>query len=231
MRTARRVGRTVVLRLRFDDFSRATRPHDAPGDRRVAHDPRAARELLASAGPLSPATGSPSSVSRSATSTTSAPSQLTLRSSPGLDRTRRGARRGPRPLSGTAAIMRAVLLAGTRASRCPCSRTEASRPDRRRATGTRGRPHATRRCAARAARQAGGQAPGRAPRAPRRRLGLPVKLHSGRLKAPTTGSDKAGMKRAARPRVPCCALARRRRARGSRVLGASPRSESSSTST
>jgi DNA polymerase-4 len=30
MRTAGRVGRTVVLRLRFDDFSRATRSHTVP---------------------------------------------------------------------------------------------------------------------------------------------------------------------------------------------------------
>src|SRR5205814_9991313 len=30
MRTADRVGRTVVLRLRFDDFSRATRSHTLP---------------------------------------------------------------------------------------------------------------------------------------------------------------------------------------------------------
>ncbi len=30
LRTARRVGRTVVLRLRFDDFSRATRSHTLP---------------------------------------------------------------------------------------------------------------------------------------------------------------------------------------------------------
>jgi DNA polymerase-4 len=30
MRTARRIGRTVVLRLRFDDFSRATRSHTLP---------------------------------------------------------------------------------------------------------------------------------------------------------------------------------------------------------
>ena len=41
MRTAGRVGRTVVLRLRFDDFSRATRSHTLPrADRRVADDPR-----------------------------------------------------------------------------------------------------------------------------------------------------------------------------------------------
>ena len=30
MRAARRVGRTVVLRLRFDDFTRATRSHTLP---------------------------------------------------------------------------------------------------------------------------------------------------------------------------------------------------------
>ena len=30
MRAAGRVGRTVVLRLRFDDFSRATRSHSLP---------------------------------------------------------------------------------------------------------------------------------------------------------------------------------------------------------
>jgi DNA polymerase-4 len=30
MRTAKRVGRTVVLRLRFEDFSRATRSHTLP---------------------------------------------------------------------------------------------------------------------------------------------------------------------------------------------------------
>ena len=49
MRTARRVGRTVVLRLRFDDFSRATRSHTMP---RATAESRtilgAARELLAS---------------------------------------------------------------------------------------------------------------------------------------------------------------------------------------
>jgi DNA polymerase-4 len=35
MRVAGRVGRTVVLRLRFDDFSRATRSHTLP--RATAH--------------------------------------------------------------------------------------------------------------------------------------------------------------------------------------------------
>jgi DNA polymerase IV len=53
MRTARRIGRTVVLRLRFDDFTRATRSF-------TLHDPTAesqtvletARALLATATPL-----------------------------------------------------------------------------------------------------------------------------------------------------------------------------------
>jgi DNA polymerase-4 len=53
MRAARRVGRTVVLRLRFDDFSRATRSHTLP--RATAHTPTilaTARGLLAGAVPL-----------------------------------------------------------------------------------------------------------------------------------------------------------------------------------
>jgi DNA polymerase-4 len=53
MRAASRVGRTVVLRLRFDDFSRATRSHTLP--RASAHTETilgAARELLAIATPL-----------------------------------------------------------------------------------------------------------------------------------------------------------------------------------
>jgi DNA polymerase-4 len=53
LRRAGRVGRTVVLRLRFDDFSRATRSRTLP--RPTAHTGTilaAARELLASARPL-----------------------------------------------------------------------------------------------------------------------------------------------------------------------------------
>ena len=41
MRAADRVGRTVVLRLRFDDFSRATRSHTLPrATAQTPHDPR-----------------------------------------------------------------------------------------------------------------------------------------------------------------------------------------------
>jgi DNA polymerase-4 len=53
MRAARRVGRTVVLRLRFDDFSRATRSHTLP--RATAHTPTilaTARWLLIAATPM-----------------------------------------------------------------------------------------------------------------------------------------------------------------------------------
>jgi DNA polymerase-4 len=53
MRKAGRLGRTVVLRMRFDDFSRATRSHTLP--RATAHTPTVlatARALLASAEPL-----------------------------------------------------------------------------------------------------------------------------------------------------------------------------------
>jgi DNA polymerase IV len=53
MRTAGRIGRTVVLRLRFDDFSRATRSHTLPFA--TAHTQTilaTARGLLATATPL-----------------------------------------------------------------------------------------------------------------------------------------------------------------------------------
>ncbi len=53
MRAAGRAGRTVILRLRFDDFSRATRSYTLP--RPTAHTERilaTARALLATAGPL-----------------------------------------------------------------------------------------------------------------------------------------------------------------------------------
>jgi DNA polymerase IV len=58
VRAAKRVGRTVVLRLRFDDFSRATRSQTLPhptARTRVVLD--AARELLAGAQPLIRARG------------------------------------------------------------------------------------------------------------------------------------------------------------------------------
>ncbi len=53
MRAAGRVGRTVVLRLRFDDFSRATRSHTLPAA--TAHTQTilaTVRALLAAATPM-----------------------------------------------------------------------------------------------------------------------------------------------------------------------------------
>ena len=53
MRTARRVGRTVVLRLRFDDFSRATRSYTlARGTAQTETILATARGLLATAMPM-----------------------------------------------------------------------------------------------------------------------------------------------------------------------------------
>jgi len=52
MRAAGRTGRTVVLRLRFDDFSRATRSHTLPWATSSTQPIlAAARQLLASAAP------------------------------------------------------------------------------------------------------------------------------------------------------------------------------------
>jgi DNA polymerase-4 len=53
MRDARRVGRTVVLRLRFDDYTRATRSHTlAQATAQTETILAAARGLLAAAIPL-----------------------------------------------------------------------------------------------------------------------------------------------------------------------------------
>jgi DNA polymerase-4 len=53
MRAAGRVGRTVVLRLRFADFTRATRSHTLPQATAETHTIlTAARELLAMAAPM-----------------------------------------------------------------------------------------------------------------------------------------------------------------------------------
>src|SRR5690606_35706740 len=53
MRAARRVGRTVTLRLRFDDFTRATRSHTTPAPTAATEAVLSvARALLAAAMPL-----------------------------------------------------------------------------------------------------------------------------------------------------------------------------------
>lgn len=58
LRDAGRVGRTVTLRLRFDDFSRATRSHTLPqATSRTDHILGAVRDLLAAARPTIQARG------------------------------------------------------------------------------------------------------------------------------------------------------------------------------
>jgi DNA polymerase-4 len=58
LRTAGRAGRTVVVRLRFDDFSRVTRSHTLPrATDRTDTVLSVARDLLAGAGPLIGARG------------------------------------------------------------------------------------------------------------------------------------------------------------------------------
>jgi DNA polymerase-4 len=53
LRAAGRVGRTIVLRLRFDDFTRATRSHTLPQATAETHSIlAAARELLVTATPM-----------------------------------------------------------------------------------------------------------------------------------------------------------------------------------
>ncbi|BAX95022.1 DNA polymerase IV [Mycobacterium shigaense] len=53
MRAAGRTGRTVVLRLRFDDFTRATRSHTLPWATSSTQPIlNAARQLVSSAAPL-----------------------------------------------------------------------------------------------------------------------------------------------------------------------------------
>jgi DNA polymerase IV len=53
MRSAKRIGRTVTLRLRFDDFSRATRSHTLPwGTAETRTILAAARALMSGAAPL-----------------------------------------------------------------------------------------------------------------------------------------------------------------------------------
>ena len=92
-----RVGRTVVLRLRFDDFTRATRSHTLPrGDRAHRGDPRrGARAARRGAAADRAAAASRWSASRSATSTTTARSSSRCPSSRAAAARARSARRRP----------------------------------------------------------------------------------------------------------------------------------------
>ena len=113
MRAAGRVGRTVVLRLRFGDFSRATRSHTLPRATAQTQTILAtARGLLATAHAADRAAGPDARRRRGrATSKTTAPSSSTLP----FDRVAAAARSTPRSTRcasrfGSTAITRAVLL-------------------------------------------------------------------------------------------------------------------------
>ena len=111
MRAAGRVGRTVVLRLRFDDFTRATRSHTLPWATAETHVILAtARGLLAAATPLIERQGLTLVGIAVGNLENDVPLQLTLpfdpRSGGALDTALDEVRRR----FGTAAITRAVLL-------------------------------------------------------------------------------------------------------------------------
>jgi DNA polymerase-4 len=119
LRKGHRVGRTVVLRLRFDDFSRATRSHTLPeptGETRTIL--ATARDLLAVATPLIEAKGI-TLVGVTLSNLETVDDQLLL---PG-DRRRAGALDAAvdevRERFGTDAIVRAVLLGRDRGLAVP----------------------------------------------------------------------------------------------------------------
>jgi DNA polymerase-4 len=111
VREASRVGRTVVLRLRFDDFSRATRSHTLPhptARTRVVLD--AARELLDASQPLVRARGLTMVGVALTNLADDLPFQLELPFDPGDGALLDAALDEIRDRYGTAAVTRAVLL-------------------------------------------------------------------------------------------------------------------------
>ena len=111
MRRARRVGRTVVLRLRFDDFSRATRSHTlAFATAETETILLTARQLLVTAAPMIQRQGLTLVGIAVANLQNETPLQLALP----FERDRRGALDaaldGVRDRFGSAAVTRAVLL-------------------------------------------------------------------------------------------------------------------------
>ncbi len=107
MRTARRVGRTVVLRLRFGDFERATRSHTLPfATANTQAILVTARELLTAATPLIEQRGITLIGCSVAMLQADPPSQLLLGPEEALD----AAVDAIRDRYGSAAIVRAVLL-------------------------------------------------------------------------------------------------------------------------
>jgi DNA polymerase-4 len=111
LRAARRVGRTVVLRLRFDDFSRATRSHTLPCA--TAHTETilaTARGLLAAAMPTIERQGLTLVGLAVANLENDIPAQLTLPFAPSSGGALDAALDEVRARYGSAAVTRAVLL-------------------------------------------------------------------------------------------------------------------------
>ena len=126
MRAAGRVGRTVVLRLRFDDFSRATRSHTLPhATANTEAILETARLLLAVATPIIELRGITLIGVAVSNLDDGRSLQLVLpldgHSGDDLDAALDEVRRR----FGSAAIVRAVLARPeNRASACPCCRTD-----------------------------------------------------------------------------------------------------------
>ena len=112
MRRAGRVGRTVMLRLRFDDFTRATRSHTLPSA--TARDPdrssSTARALLAAAMPMIERQRRDAARRLGRNLEDEAAVQLTLPFDRGCGGALDAALDEVRDRFGTAAITRAVLL-------------------------------------------------------------------------------------------------------------------------
>ena len=125
MRTAGRIGRTVVLRLRFDDFTRATRSHTLP--QATAHTETilaTARGLLAAARPLIERRGL-TLVGVSVANLESAPPvQLLLPFDPRSGETLDAALDRVRDRFGAAAVTRAVLVGRAQDGPCRSCRTD-----------------------------------------------------------------------------------------------------------
>ncbi len=110
MRAADRAGRTVVLRLRFDDFSRATRSHTmARATAQTEPVLRVARALLATATPMIERQGV-TLVGISVANLDDGVTQLTLPLDRDRGRSLDAALDGVRDRFGSAAVTRAVLL-------------------------------------------------------------------------------------------------------------------------
>jgi DNA polymerase-4 len=111
LRAAKRVGRTVVLRLRFDDFSRATRSHTLPCATAHTHTIlAAARALLVTAMPLIEQQGLTLLGVAVANLEDDLPAQLTLPFDPDSSGALDTALDEVRARFGTSAVTRAVLL-------------------------------------------------------------------------------------------------------------------------